>query len=484
MVYYNEIDPSAAAWLRVLIERGLIAEGIVDERSIVDVRPSDLRGFDQCHFFAGVGGWSYALRLAGWSDSRPVWSGSCPCQPFSAAGRQRGSEDERHLWPAFFDLIRECRPGTVIGEQVAGSAGFAWWDHVAADLEGAGYAAAAANLGAHSVGAPHIRQRLYWVAHSQCSDGRGEYGRIVDCAPGSGKDQARQRKRIWSDSSDGGADGGMGDPFSARHEGRERPFDVELQGGSQPDGSTAASGFWGDLDWLPCADGKARPTQPGIFPLAHGLPEGLVRGGDRSMAPDADESQEARVMRLRGYGNAIVPQLAAAFIRAVNDMSATDNNTLHIDNTPRRDQDEELDEDVERDTLTLDMFGDAPSPSVPEQPEDAKPDETPAQLAHSERDQPTLFDDVEWWQQHWAGMPKFEQQDLAPWKSIMVHFESPGDFSKFQETIGQKLNETTKMCWYPQAEIGRFADKRWVEAAERNPVLMARRAKPKPPGSL
>ena len=162
--YYNEIDPYAAQWLRNLIAAGHIAPGDVDERSILEVKPDDLRSYTQCHFFAGIGGWSYALRLAGWPDDRPVWTGSCPCQPFSAAGKQRGSDDARHLWPAFFDLIRECRPASVFGEQVAGAAGYAWWDHVAADMEGAHYAAAAVDIGAHSIGAPHRRQRLYWAA--------------------------------------------------------------------------------------------------------------------------------------------------------------------------------------------------------------------------------------------------------------------------------------------------------------------------------
>ena len=59
--YYNEIDPFAAQWLRNLINAGHIAPGIVDERSIEDVYPSDLRGFTQCHFFAGIGVWSHAL---------------------------------------------------------------------------------------------------------------------------------------------------------------------------------------------------------------------------------------------------------------------------------------------------------------------------------------------------------------------------------------------------------------------------------------
>ena len=97
--YYNEIDPFAAQWLRELIKAGHIAPGEVDTRSIENA------GFTQCHFFAGIGTWSYALRCAGWPDDRPVWTGSCPCQPFSAAGKRKGTSDERHLWPTFFHLI-------------------------------------------------------------------------------------------------------------------------------------------------------------------------------------------------------------------------------------------------------------------------------------------------------------------------------------------------------------------------------------------
>lgn len=160
--FYNEIDPYCVEWLRNLIKAGHIADGVVDDRSILEVSPDDLKGFTQCHFFAGLGGWSHALRLAGWPDDRPVWTGSCPCQPFSIAGAKRGSEDERHLWPAWFRLIKEQKPGTIFGEQVAGPNGYAWWDHVAADMEGEGYAAAAADM--HAAGACHRRPRLYFVA--------------------------------------------------------------------------------------------------------------------------------------------------------------------------------------------------------------------------------------------------------------------------------------------------------------------------------
>lgn len=162
--YYNENHPYAAQWLRNLIAAGHIAPGIVDERSIEDVYPSDVRGFGQCHFFAGLGGWSLALRRAGWSDDRPVWTGSCPCQPFSEAGEGTGFADERHLWPAFFHLIGQCRPERVYGEQVSSRAALGWLDLVQADLEGAHYASWAADLCAAGVGAPHIRQRLYWLA--------------------------------------------------------------------------------------------------------------------------------------------------------------------------------------------------------------------------------------------------------------------------------------------------------------------------------
>lgn len=160
--YYNEFDPHAAEWLRNLIKAGHIAPGIVDERSIEDVTPDELREFTQCHFFAGVGVWSLALRRAGWDDSRPIWTGSCPCQPFSAAGKGAGFADERHLWPAFKHLISERKPSIVVGEQVAAKAVDAWIDLVHADMEGMDYAFGGIAFPSAGIGAPHIRDRTYW----------------------------------------------------------------------------------------------------------------------------------------------------------------------------------------------------------------------------------------------------------------------------------------------------------------------------------
>lgn len=194
MNYYNEFDPHAAAWLRELINQKLIPAGDVDTRSIADVIPSDLHGYTQCHFFAGIGGWSLALQISGWPDDRPVWTGSCPCQPFSVAGEGKGTADERHLWPVFFDLIRECRPERVFGEQVANAIGKGWLDGISTDLESEDYACGAAVLGAHSVGAPHLRQRLYWgcVAYAEWHEQSrkksrirktGRVGRVVEPFP-------------------------------------------------------------------------------------------------------------------------------------------------------------------------------------------------------------------------------------------------------------------------------------------------------------
>ena len=200
--YYNENDRFAAAWLRELIADGLIAQGEVDERSILDVRPADLAGFDQCHFFAGIGGWSYALRLAGWPDDRPVWTGSCPCQPLSSAGKQKGHADERHIWPAFYELIAECRPSTVFGEQVASKDGREWLAGVRADLEDSRYAVGAADLCAAGVGAPHIRQRLFWVADA----GSPGTGRDAGTVPRS-EAQGGGERVIDGDKPDGPVDG-------------------------------------------------------------------------------------------------------------------------------------------------------------------------------------------------------------------------------------------------------------------------------------
>lgn len=197
--YYNEIDPYAAQWLRNLISKNLIAPGDVDERSIVDVQPDDLTGYHQCHFFAGIGGWAYALRLSGWPDDREVWTGSCPCQPISSAGQHKGHADERHLWPAFHKLISECEPSVVFGEQVANEDGREWLSAVRSDLEALGYACGAADLCAAGIGAPHARQRLFWVADAEGSGGRWRQSLEARACEAPGGSSAAVRYEPWPD---------------------------------------------------------------------------------------------------------------------------------------------------------------------------------------------------------------------------------------------------------------------------------------------
>jgi DNA (cytosine-5)-methyltransferase 1 len=292
--YYNEWDKRTAAWLRELIKEGLISDGIVDERSICDVQPSDLDGFAQCHFFAGIGGWSYALRLAGWPDDRPVWTASLPCQPFSTAGKGKGAGDDRHLWPIFSRLIEKHRPNVVFGEQVARAIGFNWLDGVSADLEEEGYAVAPSVLGAHSAGSPHIRQRLYWLAYTGHGTGCAEQGNeLQECDSGAGQP------------SEGSGEGG-GRVGNANGSGLQRHgrliAEHDAEGWQIAHGCSAQAGFWGDFEFVHCTDGKARRIESGTFPLADGFP--------------------GRVGLLRGYGNAIVPQVAAEFIQAAEECIA------------------------------------------------------------------------------------------------------------------------------------------------------------------
>ena len=311
MNYYNENDPRTAEWLSELIYRKQIPQGHIDTRSINEVLPSDLNGFTQVHLFAGIGGWSYALELANWHEDKPVWTGSCPCQPFSAAGKNKGNSDERHLWPEMHRLIRECKPDTIFGEQVTGAIKHGWLDDIQTDLEGEGYAVGHCVLGAHSVGSPHIRQRLYWVANSGCNISGGQDTGINDEA-NSGEIENRQNIAQSGEPSRAGQYVcGMAD---AEHEQHQRVLSGHRKKYTTVEDSTDKLTRPGAADWLKCADGKQRPVKRGIFPLANGLPRGMVHSSNSDISPN--ETQEARVMRLKGYGNAIVPQVAAEFIKA------------------------------------------------------------------------------------------------------------------------------------------------------------------------
>jgi DNA (cytosine-5)-methyltransferase 1 len=348
-VYFNENDVYPAQWLR-----NLFPGSVVDERSIVDVESVE---YERAHFFAGIGGWEYALQLAGWPKDKPVWSGSCPCQPFSCAGKRKGVEDERHLWPQWLRIIAQSKPAVCFGEQVASPDGRKWFAGVRSDMEALGYAVGCADLCVASIGAPHARQRLYWVAHRYSA--RFERSSVL-LQPGQPRQESadvarsgcncrdrlahgcseRRQQNTGSSLSDEGENGRrpqadnelagsqqtreLGDTEILRdgtlsgqpgsgNEPQEQigrsdllggladsdlieSCDRELQrswGQLQPSQNTFAQ--WGTVATL-CADGKYRRVEPSILPVAHGISN--------------------RVGRIRAYGNSICAPTAAMFIRA------------------------------------------------------------------------------------------------------------------------------------------------------------------------
>ena len=311
---YNEIDAHAAAWLRNLIALGELPDGVVDERSIVDLRGDDLAGCDDVHFFAGIGVWARAVAEAeeatGHRLARPLFTGSCPCQPLSVAGQRQGHVDQRHLWPAFHRLIDFCRPATILGEQVASKDGREWMAAVRHDLEASGYAIGTAVLPAGGFGAPHLRYRLFFVADAEGVrlQERERDGRISSGAGGPGAGQAiglgGARAGVLADADGAGRcleRGGAGLQRAELHDVDGRSPHCDWPG--PPDS------FWSDADWIFCRDNKWRRVPAaitGIFPLVDGASFKLGSGGPLE--------GKSRSGMLRGAGNAICLPVAIAFV--------------------------------------------------------------------------------------------------------------------------------------------------------------------------
>lgn len=344
--YYNEIDPFAVAALKRRIADGSLPPGDVDDRDIRSVQAADLRGYAQVHFFAGIGGFGLAARLAGWPDDRPLWTGGYPCQPFSVAGVRRGMSDDRYLWPECARLLGavEERPAWCLFENVDGHRDLGL-DRTLFDLEAMGYAGRPFWIPACAVGAPHDRMRV-WIVACNLADGAGERqhgceatartpGRTCpedDGLVGTLADASGVLGRaVVGDEPDGDVSGGTGELADAgngqlpqpqwRSKGRDgarstsapvgelvnAPRDGWGEGRAEPglrggrSTPTGASGAgrnpWRHAVWVECADGKLRRTEPGLGLLAHGISE--------------------RVARLRALGNAIVPQVAAQILSAI-----------------------------------------------------------------------------------------------------------------------------------------------------------------------
>lgn len=364
-ILYNDNDENCCAWLKALIAANEIPYGDVWCRSITDIQPDELKQYVQCHFFAGIGGWARALALAGVSTSTPLWTGSCPCPPFSSAAKKKvcpvcGGRpfpcpwltgyftcgecdhswlaDARHLWPEFWRLIAQCRPPVVLGEQVASDDGLIWFAGVRATLEMAGYGAGACDYPAAGVAAPNLRQRIFWVADSTgngtrdheserggrtttITESHGSVGGLEH--PSRNRREQRGTEPVGRSVESRCESVRLGHPHDPRPQGQCKRRDGSGERTAGPSGvGIGASGFWDDYTITPCGDGKQRRIERGVKPLVDGLSRVLVRGGDQGASSDevteaeANKTAEGRIMRLRGYGNSINPYVAARFIQA------------------------------------------------------------------------------------------------------------------------------------------------------------------------
>jgi len=261
-----------------------------------------------------------------------ILTGGFPCQPFSVAGKQRGKDDNRYLWPEMLRVIQEAKPAWIIGENVAGIVNLAL-DQVCVDLEGQGYEVEPIIVPACAVDAPHRRDRVWIVGNSklngltasktsgglldQSEEQRGKVKEwessgascassdVADsvslsersahgskewgCVRGRKDEDISQRNEMGSNSSDSREN--VADSVKQGWEGRvHRRKDTEresVDGYSGCGGTTY--GQSGEAIWL---------AEPNVGRVANGIPN--------------------RTHRLKGLGNAIVPQVASEIIRCIN----------------------------------------------------------------------------------------------------------------------------------------------------------------------
>lgn len=216
-----------------------------------------------------------------------ILTGGFPCQPFSAAGKRKGTEDERHLWPEMLRIIREISPKYVVGENVRGLVNWSRglvFEEVCSDLEAEGYEVLPFILPAAGVNAPHRRDRIWFIAYRNDRLHKQPF-----------KEVCTRRNTFNNGSQD------VTDTINERLEGKCRTI-RELEGGFRPkctNSQANESNTWENF-----------PTQPPLCGGDDGLPKEL----------DGITFPKWRKESIKAYGNAIVPQVVYEIFKVINKM--------------------------------------------------------------------------------------------------------------------------------------------------------------------
>jgi DNA (cytosine-5)-methyltransferase 1 len=257
-----------------------------------------------------------------------IITGGFPCQPYSAAGKRLGKEDDRHLWPEMLRAIREIQPTWIVGENVRGLTnwnGGMVFDEVQADLENEGYEVTPFLLPACAINAPHRRDRIWFVAYSSSYGHKS--GRLGKDRPAQTKsiEQQEERERLWSDIGGISEQVFITDTGLLRQKERKEQATRIEQRNKEVDANTNGKRLRGQSNGLGNAGqfGKNStgdywqnfPTQSPICSGDDGLPTEL----------DSITFSKWRNESIKGYGNAIVPPLAMQIFQSINQYVQHDN---------------------------------------------------------------------------------------------------------------------------------------------------------------